>query len=199
MGGLAKDFYTNLKEDLRSGEFYNRERIQKVRNELGEEMSGLDMDFGLEDVTTEGASYYVSNDSSLSLDDLDKGAEKSTNAVGEIMARTAQYQVEAQRQSTKTMLDQNSAIFGRLNSSIGAVNSNIALIVNYMKENSTIHYQNSRDYYENSTRLHQETNVMLKELLELEKNRYSKTDKTSKNRTMEFSDLFIDGDLDLES
>lgn len=198
VGGLAKDFYTNLKEDLRSGEFYNRERIQRVTNELGEEMSGLDMDFGLEDVT-EVPSSSLSNDSSLSFDDLDKVAEKSTNAVGEIMARTAQYQVEAQRQSTKTMLDQNSAIFGRLNSSIGAVNSNIALIVNYMKENSTIHYQNSRDYYENSTRLHQETNAMLKELLELEKNRYSKTDKTSKNRKMEFSDLFIDGALDLES
>ena len=165
-GGLAKDFYENLREDLRSGKFYNKERIEKVEGEIAAQMSGLDdFDFGLED-TFESSSSSSLNDTSLDFSDLDTVAEKSTTAVGEIMARTAQYQVEAQRQSTKALLDQNSAIFGKLNTSIGVVNSNLAMVVNYMKENSTTHYNNSKDYYENSTRMHQETNEMLKELLE---------------------------------
>ena len=199
-GGLAKDFYENLREDLRSGKFYNKERIEKVEGEIAAQMSGLDdFDFGLED-TFETSSSSSIDDTSLDFSDLDTVAEKSTTAVGEIMARTAQYQVEAQRQSTKAMLDQNSAIFGKLNTSIGVVNSNLAMVVNYMKENSTTHYNNSKDYYENSTRMHQETNEMLRELLELEKNRYKQQNSNNKSkRKKEFSDLFMDGALDLQA
>ena len=150
--------------------------------------------------TFETSSSSSIDDTSLDFSDLDAVAEKSTTAVGEIMARTAQYQVEAQRQSTKAMLDQNSAIFGKLNTSIGVVNSNLAMVVNYMKENSTTHYNNSKDYYENSTRMHQETNEMLRELLELEKNRYKQQNSNNNSkRKKEFSDLFMDGALDLQA
>lgn len=202
VGGLAKDYFTNLKEDLKSGQFYNRERIEKTEDEMAAKMIGFDSDFGLDDIDdiSDFGDSSSGSGSSLDFDDLDKVAEKSTNAVGEIMARTAQYQVEAQRQSTKTILDQNSVIFGKLHSSIGVVNNNVSLIAQYMKENTTAHYQNSKTYYEASTQLQQENNQILKELLELEKKRYANEENNRfKKNKKEFSDLFTDGALDLES
>ncbi|MDD3122023.1 MAG: phage tail tip lysozyme [Candidatus Izemoplasmatales bacterium] len=205
VGGLAKTYLDNLKSDLKSGNFYNKERMKEYEDEAGREMFG-DLDFGLDNddiFVNDGSDINISSspsaESGLDFNDLDTVAEKSTNAIGNLMARTAQYQVEAQRQSTKTILDQNAAIFGRLHSSMGAVNTNIGMIIDYMKENTTTHYKNSRDYYENSSKMHQETNELLKELVELEKNRYAKKKTSYGNNKKEFSDLFTDGALNLQA
>lgn len=205
VGGLARLYYSNLKSDLRSGKFYNKERKAQYDNEVNVAGDFSDEDFGLsfdddsDELDISVAPSSGSSSSSLSFDDMDAIAEKQVNATGEIIARSAQYQVEAQRQSTNALMNQNAEIFGRMHSNLGVINSNLSMVINYMKESTTTHYNNSKTYYETSTTLMQESNAMLKELLELEKKKYAEPKRTgSSNNKKEFSDIFTsEGAIDL--
>lgn len=204
VGGLARLYYANLKSDLRTGKFYNKERKDQYDNEVDMAGEFSDEDFGLsfDDDTDEldinVAPSSVSSKSSLSFDDMDQIAEKQVNATGEILARTAQYQVEAQRQSTNALMNQNAEIFGRMHSNLGVINSNLSMVINYMKESTTTHYNNSKTYYETTTSLMQESNAMLKELLELEKKKYEEPKRTGSSSKRDFSDIFTaEGAIDL--
>ena len=205
VGGLARLYYANLKSDLKTGKFYNKERKDQYENEvdMGGEFS--DEDFGLsfdddsDELDISVAPPSTSSKSSLSFDDMDQIAEKQVNATGEILARTAQYQVEAQRQSTNAILNQNAEIFGRMHSNLGVINSNLSMVINYMKESTTTHYNNSKTYYETTTSLMQENNAMLKELLELEKKKYEGPKRTGSSSKKDFSDIFTsEGAIDLK-
>lgn len=203
VGGLAKTYFRNLMEDAKSGKFYNKDRIEKDYNDASISFGGMDdMDFGIEfdDDNIEFDSSPSSSSSSLDLNDIDHIAEKSTTAVGQIMARTAQYQVEAQRQSTKVLYDQNAAIFGRMHSSMGAINSNVGMIINYMKENTNTHYENSRTFYENTTNAINQTNEILKEMLDLQKKQLGLVEKSfQSNDRVRYGDIFsAEGALDLK-
>lgn len=205
VGGLARLYYSNLKSDLRSGKFYNKERKAQYDNEVNVGGDFSDEDFGLsfdddsDELDISVAPSSGSSSSSLSFDDMDAIAEKQVNATGEIIARSAQYQVEAQRQSTNALMNQNAEIFGRMHSNLGVINSNLSMVINYMKESTTTHYNNSKTYYETSTTLMQESNAMLKELLELEKKKYAEPKRTgSSSNKKEFSDIFTsEGAIDL--
>lgn len=203
VGGLARLYYSNLKSDLRSGKFYNKERKTQYDNEVNVGGDFSDEDFGLsfdddsDELDISVAPSSGSSSSSLSFDDMDAIAEKQVNATGEIIARSAQYQVEAQRQSTNALMNQNAEIFGRMHSNLGVINSNLSMVINYMKESTTTHYNNSKTYYETSTTLMQESNAMLKELLELEKKKYEEPKRTGSSKK-EFSDIFTsEGAIDL--
>lgn len=203
VGGLARLYYANLKSDLKTGKFYNKERKAQYDNEVNMGGDFSDEDFGLSfDDNSDELDINVTSDSksssSLSFNDMDAIAEKQVNATGEIIARSAQYQVEAQRQSTNALMNQNAEIFGRMHSNLGVINSNLSMVVNYMKESSTTHYNNSKTYYETSTSLLQESNAMLKELLELEKKKYEEPKKTGSSSKKDFSDIFTsEGAIDL--
>lgn len=204
VGGLARLYYANLKSDLRTGKFYNKERKDQYDNEVdvGGEFSDEDFGLSFDDDTDEldisVAPSSGSSKSSLSFDDMDHIIEKQVNATGEILARTAQYQVEAQRQSTNALMNQNAEIFGRMHSNLGVINSNLSMVINYMKESTTTHYNNSKTYYETTTSIMQENNAMLKELLELEKKKYEEPKKTGSSSKRDFSDIFTaEGAIDL--
>jgi len=205
VGGLARLYYANLKSDLKTGKFYNRERKAQYDNEVSgvggdfsDEDFGLSFDDDSDELDISVAPSSGSSSSSLSFDDMDAIAEKQVNATGEIIARSAQYQVEAQRQSTNALMNQNAEIFGRMHSNLGVINSNLSMVINYMKESTTTYYNNSKTYYETSTTLMQENNAMLKELLELEKKKYEEPKKTGSSSKKEFSDIFTsEGAIDL--
>lgn len=202
VGGLAKTYFRNLMEDAKSGKFYNKERKERDLQQASIEFSGLDdMDFGIEfddeDITFDDD---TSNTSSITVNDIDSIAAKSTSAVGQIMARSTQYQVEAQRQTTKVLYDQNAVIFGHMHSSLGVINSNVGMIFNYMKENTNTHYENSKTFYENTTSSLNQTNEILKEMLELQKKQVGMVEKSySTDDRVRYSDLFTaEGALDIK-
>ena len=214
VAGLAKNYYNNLIDDIKTGKFYNRERIQRDEMQAAKTFIGEDSDFGFDfnDDFNFGEGdddNFGFNDSSsdmssgLGFDDVDMVAEKSVNAINQVTARSAQYQVEAQRQSTKILYDQNVAIFGEMHSHMGAMNSNLSIIFDYLKENGTAHFENSKTYFESSTALMKEQNGILKEILELQKSYYgSKKESTIINNRdrIRYSDIVdSDGVIDIEN
>ena len=164
----------NLFEDIKTGKFYNRERIEKAETEAADKFLNSDeFDFGFE-FTDESSS-----DEEISTNDMmDLVAEKSSNAVSSAVARSAEYIVTANTQINKSLYEQNKSIFSGIHSDISTLNSNLGKLIEFASNPLQTHIQNSTVYYENSTKLDQERNEILKEMLELQRG-YYKTQQTS--------------------
>lgn len=203
VGGLAKGYFKNLYEDARSGNFYNKERIGRAEDMAADSMlNSDDEDFGIEwsdDFSSGGDTS--DDDASFDFDDADEIASKTTAAIGMISARSAEYQVEANRQATKALLDQNAAVFGNIHSDLNAINTNVGMIADYLKGNTNTHYENSKSFYENTTAALNTTNELLAQLLEVNKAQAGMLAANSRNSNrVQFSDLFTsEGALDLAS
>lgn len=170
-GKFAKTYLENLTSDIKTGKFYNKERIDKYDNEAASKMMGMDdNDFNFEDM----------NDSFSSLDEMDSWdddeissnemmdivGEKTSNAIANSMARTAEYIVEGTTQSNRAIYNRMNDIYGGLHSGMATINQNISKMIEFSGETVVSHFENSKTFYEEITRLDQERNQYLKEILE---------------------------------
>lgn len=188
----------NLFEDIRTGKFYNKERISKSEDAAADKLLNDDaFDFGFEFVDDSS-----SDDDEISTNDmLDLVAEKSSNAVSTAVARSAEYIVTANSEMNKSMYEQNKAIFSGIHADINVMNDNIGKLIEFASNPLQTHIQNSTTYYETSTKLDQERNQMLKEMLDLQREYYkpSKTSGSSKKATSVMDLIDSEGMLDLSA
>ena len=170
-GKFAKTYLENLTSDIKTGKFYNKERIEKYDSEAADKMMGMDdNDFNFEDM----------NDSIDSLDDMDSWdddeissnemmdivGEKASNAIASSMARSAEYIVEGTTQSNRAIYNRMNDIYGGLHSGMATINQNISKMIEFSGQTVVTHFENSKTFYEEITRLDQERNQYLKEILE---------------------------------
>ena len=191
----AKD---NLFEDIKTGKFYNRERISKSEDEAAEKLlndDAFDFDFEIMGDSSSSEEEMSSNDM------MDLVAEKSSNAVSTAVARSAEYIVTANSEMNKSMYEQNKAIFSGIHSDINVMNENIGKLIEFASNPLQSHIQNSTKYYETSTVLDQERNQILKEMLELQREYYRPTKKSrSSSSVTSIMDLIdSEGMLDLSA
>ena len=184
--GLATDLKKNLMEDIKTGNFYNKQREEEV------DFFGDD-DFGFEDIDAfEIKSSGPSKKSSISEIDmaLDEAGAKITGAITNSSVRTAEYQVEATRESTNKMLAQQMAIFTQTHADMMVINGNVAGLVKFNNESMKTHIENSRLFYETQQKQMNEQTEILKQILELQKSIYVPKRKNSGNRKMAISEIF---------
>lgn len=180
VGELAKDLKKNLMEDIRNGTFYNkkRETIGMMEAAMNSDMfSGEDFDFEiLEDDDQEESETM-------------KASRNTVDAVSNVMARTAEYQVEATRQSTNRILAQTSAMTATLHSDLGILNANISGLVKFNAESMTTHLQNSQLFYQRQQEQMSEQTFILKEMLDLQKSVLTPKSKSMSSK-VSVSDIF---------
>lgn len=185
----------NLFEDIKTGKFYNRERINKAESEAADKLLNGD-DFGFDFEFIDESS---SDDDEMSTNDmLDLVAEKSSNAVSTAVARSAEYIVTANSQMNKSLYEQNKAIFSGLHSDISTMNDNIGKLIEFASNPLQTHVTNSTKYYETSTKLDQERNEILKEMLDLQREYYKPKETSSSKKPTSIMDLIdSEGMLDI--
>src|SRR5699024_9501973 len=112
----------------------NKKRQEQVSAQVGSELYEDDM------------SNYLLNDEDMSFDeDMDLGTniddvgEKTTTAVSNVLARTAEYQVEATRQSTNRILAQTAAMSATLHSDLSVLNANVGGLMKFNSDVMTTH------------------------------------------------------------
>lgn len=158
VGELAKDLKKNLMEDIKNGTFYNKKRATTGMMEAAQNsdmFSGEDFEF--EVVEDEDESETM------------KASRNTVDAVSNVMARTAEYQVEATRQSTNRILAQTAALNATLHSDLGILNANVSGLVKFNAESMTTHLQNSQMFYQRQQEQMDEQTAILRELLDLQK------------------------------
>lgn len=183
VGELAKEAKNNILEDIKKGTFYNKAREDKMFDAASADMfDGEDFDFNVdmsEDL----------DDTAMLAETIDNVGEKTSSAVSQVLARTAEYQVEATRQSTVRLLAQQSAMTATLHSDLSTVNANIAGVLRFNTEVAATHYENSKLFYETQQKQMDEQTSILKEMLDLQKSVLTPKSKSLNNK-ISASDLF---------
>ena len=183
VGELAKEAKNNILEDIKKGTFYNKAREDKMFDAASADMfDGEDFDFNVdmsEDL----------DDTAMLAETIDNVGEKTSSAVSRVLARTAEYQVEATRQSTVRLLAQQSAMTATLHSDLSTVNANIAGVLKFNTEVAATHYENSKLFYETQQKQMDEQTSILKEMLDLQKSVLTPKSKSLNNK-ISASDLF---------
>lgn len=202
-GVFGKEYLENLKSDLKTGKFYNKERIEADEAKA----YGFD-DFGMDFNFDDFDDFGMDDDSSMSFDDepstnemIDIVGEKTSSAISNTMARSAEYIVQGTTESNRAIYNQMNAIYGGIHSGLAAINQNIAKIIEFSNEAAVTHFENSSTFYTEITRMDQERNNYLKEILENVKqiNEPKKENKTGSSR-LTYSDIVsYDGVLNISS
>lgn len=187
VGELAREAKKNLLEDLKSGKFYNRERANRVENDLVN--SFVDDDYSEFMVDGDDDLGFDTDSNEFLADAMDEVGEKTSSAVGQVLTRTAEYQVEATRQSTTRILAQSAAAVATIHGDLAAVNANIAGVVRFNQEVMATHIENSRMFYERQQQQMSEQIALLTEIRDIQKAVFTPT-KKGFNSKVKVSDIF---------
>lgn len=188
VGELARETKKNLIADLKSGKFYNRERASRIENDLASEYTDDDYKEFLIDDGADDLGFDTESNEFL-VDAMDEVGEKTSSAVGQVLARTAEYQVEATRQSTTRILAQSSAAVATIHGDLAAVNANIAGVVRFNQEVMSTHIENSRMFYERQQQQMSEQTALLTEIRDIQKAVFIPAKKSFSSK-VKVSDIF---------
>ena len=191
VGELAREAKKNIIEDLKSGKFYNRERMNSA-DEYAMEHGDLGFDTDVSDfMVDEGGDDlgFDTESNEFLADTMDEVGEKTSSAVGQVLMRTAEYQVEAQRQSTVRTLAQTAAMTATLHSDLAAVNANIAGVVKFNQEVMSTHIENSTRFYQRQQEQMSEQIALLTEIRDIQKAVFSPKSKSMSSK-VKVSDIF---------
>jgi hypothetical protein len=161
----------SAKEDLKSGKLWNQDRADKIM--FGGDDDDFDWNFD-EDISGDDS------DSSLDITTGDKAIAKTVHDAsranadqisGTIMS-AAKYNADVTKQTASFMFAQQERLFGNLNNSIMGLGTTMGNMQNFMTTNMQTHIENSTKYFEESTKYQRENNAILKELLDMERERF---------------------------
>lgn len=202
-GQFAKTYLVNLKSDLKTGKFYNRERIDEAEAKAFG-FDDADFDFGFDDdldsfgiSSGDDSDFFDEGPSTNEM--IDIVGEKTSNAISNTMARSAEYIVQSTTESNRAIYNQMNSIYGGIHSGLSTINQNIAKILEFSNENVISHFENSRTFYTEITRMDQERNNYLKEILEnVKKISDPPQAETRSSSRLKYSDIVsFDGVLDI--
>lgn len=198
---FAVSYKRNLFDDLKSGNFYNKQRINADYEYLGgaDEASLRDEFSDMFDDDEWEDEDFVSDmkRQKITMNTIESVGEKIANASAEATIRSAEYQVAAQRESTKTLMKHNTALFQQTLAGMAAINSSLSQLAS-VPDVVTTHANNSSKYFETSNNLQKETNELLKQILESVKTPTANGGYKKKNR-IGFNDVIdYEGMIDIK-
>lgn len=202
IGELAIEVKKNLFQDIKNGTFYNRERIAKVDAQLENDFKN-DSDFSFDDDDDFGGGDDFGSDDDFGMDDLadtiDSVGEKSSSAVSQVIARSAEYQVEATKQSTMQILARQSAMTSMMHSDLAAINTNMANMQKFNTEVMTTHINNSANFYARQQEQMSEQTELLRKLVDITEKHFQPDTKKSSNSNKLTADSIMDssGNVDI--
>ena len=211
----------NLFEDLRTGNFYNKERNDRDAGKL----AGLDADdyndlseFGIDDdweslLNGNGTSgkkkssvkSEVTTGDTLVADTIESTTAASTSAIINGMISTSEMQTKNARANTSMLYMQNQRLLGGLHKDLSAVNATLASMHKVTSQAYESIDKNTASFFSEELKLSTERNAILKEMLEMQRAQYKSAmdkEKQANSKTkkkMRWSDINSNGLPDLSS
>ena len=164
--------FKSAKEDLKSGKLWNQDREDKIMFGGGSD-DDFDWNFD-EDVSSDDSSSdldITTGDKAIAKTVHDASRASADQISGSIMT-AAKYNADVTKQTASFMFAQQERLFGNLNNSIMGLGTTMGNMQNFMTTNMQTHIENSTKYFEESTKYQRENNAILKELLDMERERF---------------------------
>ena len=161
----------SAKEDLKSGKLWNQDREDKIMFGGGDD--DFDWNFD-EDVSSDDSGSdldITTGDKAIAKTVHDASRASADQISGSIMT-AAKYNADVTKQTASFMFAQQERLFGNLNNSIMGLGTTMGNMQNFMTTNMQTHIENSTKYFEESTKYQRENNAILRELLDMERERF---------------------------
>lgn len=197
----AKEILANAKEDLRTGNFVNREREEKMQMEA----MGLDFDFDMDDIDFESSDDSSSSNHSVNSDYLQAKSTTILSAAISDGARSQNQAIMDQNElivntsiaSTKAMNVQAERIFTGMLKGFNGVNAGIGLIASVMTGPITTYLEESTKFMTDTSNKLEEIRGYLKETTEMQRNLYKVQQEEYKSNR--YDDVTAGGGVDLNA
>lgn len=168
-----KDGYKNLISDIKTGNLYNKSRSEEVFNKaLGLDFDfdsmfdDIDLDADLADLDKEmTTSATISDSTDREIVAMDAVGSAIATAVSSATARSAEYIVGANAESTRLIMEQNKHIFNAMSTGLVGVNKTLGDIYKFTQP-LTDHMKNSVTFYTKSTENQEKMITLLEQIAE---------------------------------
>lgn len=187
-------FKKSIREDIATGQFYNKDRKSQVRSKL----MGFDDDImETYNMDTEDEEVNVSiGDQVLSVS-FAESSQQSAEAISGVIAQTTEYAVQAANTNTMLMYSQAMEANKMLNKGLQNINENIANIITHNNTIARTHADNAMTYYKTSTETLGKILEVLNEIHNIEVSRYPGDKSRNKSKSDKIGDLTSGGVPDL--
>lgn len=205
------DFWKNTKEDLMSGNFYNKQRMQQAEDEAMKSFMGGDLNFDFSFDEDFGDFEFeddeVSADAKVTTDvqvqttqamiqSMDNVGSRVAGSITNSVVRSTDYIVSASNRSSKAIYDLTNRGFSNVTTGLAALNANMNVIVS-IAEPLNAHMQNSATFYSKSTEFQAKALELLSKIAD---NTSPKDLKQRSSRTKyTINDLMSDGIIDVKA
>ena len=205
--GYVKKGFKNAWADLKSGNWYNKERMQQAEDMAIDSILDDGAIFEVQDDENDGfGDWDDDSESSYNSDEflsesMDEVGERSATAVSTAILKSAELQTQARAEMHKQSSIASRVMYSGVRSDLGTINLNLANLVKFNTDVMQTHVKNSTDFYTNQTSLMTETRDILKEMLEMQKSANGVTTRDSgSSDTMKVRDIMdSEGMLDIAS
>lgn len=171
----------NAFDDLLTGNFYNRERA----NKMDAAAFGMDLDFGddaFAELDKALSDENISDGDKATISTIESTAKASSSTISKSVIEASKYNAEVSKMNTSILFSQNERLFGRLQAGIGTVNDSINNIFKFQTSSLQTHIDNSTKFYDVITKNTQEQTAILKEMLEMQRQEYQAKQKFEQER-----------------
>lgn len=179
----------NMIEDVKTGNFYNDRTGDIAETALGID----DFDFG------DDEDYSFDDDDTSPVKSLSDSVNSAIGAAAAaqstMVAEGTNMIVKSNKVSTKLIMAHLDKSTASVTSSIGSVYSGISNVNSFLNGPMLTHLENSKRYYEESLKSITEMNLMIKEMIEMQRNLYN-TERTREPQKLSDS-IGFDGTLDI--
>ena len=213
---VYKDINTginNVISDIKTGNFYNKEREQAAYDSTADYMMGGDEDFDMGDFDDDfnfdddddgsldsfndkpAKKASISRSDAAIVDGVSKSSNLSAQLISKTVANTSKAVMNTQVGATNMLMAQNVELTAGIRTSIAGVHESINSILKFSQDNIVKQINNEAAYFARSQELLEDNNKVLHELLDIQKNMYKTPEKAESSD--QFSKIFSGSTIDL--
>ena len=203
----ANKLLQNLREDIKTGEFFHPERQEESDLEMMKALLGDDMADMLNGDFDESEFEDESNAPAIKgIPTVTRGESIIASTVQQSSINSVDYIVSANRNLTKAQIEANKAIssmqysmqerqIATLENGFFALSRGLNSIIEFNNQALLVHIENSKQFYDQMTTFTQENNAILKELIEIQRGIYksSTPNEEEENKKPSAKDIFANG------
>ena len=192
----SKAFH-NAIEDIKTGKLYNSEREDSVMSES----FNMDDDFNMDNLdsgssSSEGSSMTMGEKSIMSA--TQESANKISHTTVSAIEASTNYSVEAAKQNATMLYAQSVKTNSTLAGGFKAVTAGMEALYKFDTEVVQTMANNSKIYFETTTKIMQENNAILKEMLEMQRNLYKRDNRAKSENDPLFNIMGANGGVDIK-
>ena len=183
---IARDTVHNFLDDLKTGNFYNRDRQEKydesAMKAMGFSVDDWDMSSPVDENHGEGSPTpnEIADQNMLTADKMDAIGQKISQATGRASIGAADYIVKSSRATFDKLFAQNEKLFAGLNNNIAGLNNNLSVVGKNIIDPLNKHIVNSAKFYQVMTEQTSKQTALLENINNLLTERYGKKKEDTK-------------------